>query len=153
METNEFPPHFTEIWWLIHKITFFLFQSRQWLESALRDVANSTDPGKILDGLMGSLLRSVLLNVYVSLWSYTPRMYSNINFPVHCKSINSIVISVIFIIPGMQQRLNSRKVISRKWASLNIISPTVMLIKQSIRSDVHYGVIVPLVHEFICWGS
>ncbi|KAF8360227.1 hypothetical protein PRIPAC_87150 [Pristionchus pacificus] len=32
-------------------------ESRQWLESALRDVANSTDPGKILDGLMGSLLR------------------------------------------------------------------------------------------------
>ncbi|GMT16997.1 hypothetical protein PFISCL1PPCAC_8294 [Pristionchus fissidentatus] len=32
-------------------------ESRQWLEGAIRDLVNSTDPGKILDGVMGSLLR------------------------------------------------------------------------------------------------
>ncbi|GMR37352.1 hypothetical protein PMAYCL1PPCAC_07547, partial [Pristionchus mayeri] len=32
-------------------------ESRTWLESALRELVNSTDPGKILDGVMGSLLR------------------------------------------------------------------------------------------------
>ncbi|GMS85101.1 hypothetical protein PENTCL1PPCAC_7276, partial [Pristionchus entomophagus] len=32
-------------------------ESRKWLESALRELVNSTDPGKILDGVLGSLLR------------------------------------------------------------------------------------------------